>query len=288
MAFLELDKQLHFELYRFQILPITTLNLFYGRNSQFNNVKDLIDNKNKILKDVLVSDELTFQGRKSKVIHKLETTNEGLVLMKLGTEKDIEIGTIELTNEEIESYPYCIVLINLDDQEQMIYVQRNFKAFTTTQVVAHIIERSLNTFLRQDGLVLYIEPVFDSHKFWQLIQQYHGLITRLRFEFIKPNMANISGQLNEDIKQFQRDTNGHKGKIEVEAPESGVLEVSPSNQTLQGLVEYSSLGGGQAAIKIKGLKREIKTSKSIRKIEIQEIEINSTKELKKLLKSLEP
>jgi hypothetical protein len=134
-------------------------------------------------------------------------------------------------------------------------------------------EATLNRYLHKFQLKIYIKPIVEKDSFWQIVDNYQGVITKLSFELIKPNLANISSTLTEDIKSLQKNTNSHTTKLELNAPLGRALEnITQSNQDITGIVDYAVSGGGDIGIKAKGIRKTIKTD-SRTEISIDEITI---------------
>ena len=107
--------------------------------------------------------------------------------------------------------------------------------------------------------------------------------------FIKPNMSNISGKAVQAIKMLRNKSNSHKTKLELNAPEKGVLEnLNPDNEEISSLAEYSAKGGGVPMIKIKNYRKLIKTNKREETIEVDELNIidQPFKKIQKILNTL--
>lgn len=83
-------------------------------------------------------------------------------------------------------------------------------------------------------------------------------------------MANISGTLPENWKDFVRATNVLSSKVEISSEKSSALKIDESNTTIAGLVDYSSECGGDISIKIGGFKKKIYTSKTVKEVVIDE------------------
>lgn len=275
-----------FDIYRYQLLP-TSKNIQLKIDSTINTVDELIKRKNDIFKSILLDKRIVLDGRKSRVIHKIDQQSDTVLMMQVGSEKGVQIIKEDFTIEKIPSYPNTHVIFDNDPDRQFCLVQHNTSAFAETETVINILERNLNRYLERSQLRVYIQPLFNEFEFWNLIQQYEGRITRLRFEFIKHNLANIAKTLPEGFKRLQADINSHKAILLAEAPKNGVLEISKDNKELNGIVDYSKNGGGDIGIKVKGYRSEFKTSKSKKKVEIDEIEFQTPDQLVDFIKRLD-
>lgn len=91
-----------------------------------------------------------------------------------------------------------------------------------------------------------------------------------------------------DLAQLSADTNSHRTDLKLNSSEGSTLEINQENSLVNSLVEYSSQGGGDIVVKIKGLKKTIRTSKSVREISFDELSIQNptTETLDRLFEQL--
>jgi hypothetical protein len=189
----------------------------------------------------------------------------------LGAHKSVDRDTEEFRRERIESWPNVTVIVHNHPDTQVISISRNQRAFTSTSSVAKMFARTVTPALRQFGLSIQIREQFEENKFWSVLDQYPGKVSRVRFEMVAPNMANISRVLKVDLRQLNRDSNCQKTDLQLEAVPGAALEIKKKDDLIEGCVEYASMGGGDIAIKIRGLKKEIRTSTTVKSVEIDEI-----------------
>lgn len=272
-----------FELYRYQLLPSSQ-----HQQDLFNKpltADQIRKDKNKFFDQILGKFPL-LRHRGLVIKHKVIVHQEELFIFKVGTHKSVDRDTEEFRKERIESWPNVTVLIHNAPDTQVIAISRNQRAFASTGTVAKLIERALTPPLRLYGLTIQIKEQFEKNNFWSVINQYKGRVIRVRFEMIAPNMANISHTLKIDLKQLNRDSNCQKANLELEAVSGAALEVSDNNELINGCVEYASQGGGDIAIKLKGIKKEVRTSTSVKSVQIDELDlqgsINDVSEVMKL------
>jgi len=206
-----------------------------------------------------------------EIKHKVQIHEGDWFIFKLGAHKSVDRDTEDFRKERIESWPNVTVLVHNNPDTQIIAISKNFKAFSTTNSVAKILERSLAHSLRAYGLTLVIKEQFEKNNFWSIVREHSGRISRVRFEMVSPNMANISRALKIDFKQLNRESNCQKANLELEAVPGAALELKEGNELLDGCVEYASLGGGDIALKIRGVKKEVRTSTTVKSVEIDEL-----------------
>jgi hypothetical protein len=264
-----------FELYRYQLLPASQQqqDLFHVSLT----ADQIRDRKNEFLNTVL-GQELHFRHRGLEIKHKVELHEGSWFVFKVGAHKSVDRDTEEFKRERIESWPNLTVIVHNDPDTQIIAISKNIKAFSSTSIVAKLIEHTLALALRSYGLTIQVREQFEKHNFWSIIDSNFGKITRVRFEMVAPNMANISRTLKIDFRQLNRESNCQKANLELEALPGAALEIKSNNELVDGCVEYASLGGGDIAIKIRGIKKEVRTSTTVKSVEIDELFIQSPNE----------
>jgi hypothetical protein len=264
-----------FELFRFQLLPASQQqqDLFHKTLS----ADQIRAHKNEFL-DAALCEHLYFRHRGLEVRHKVELHDGPWFMFKIGAHKSVDRDTEDFRRERIESWPNVTVILHNDPETQIIAISRNIKAFSSATVVSKLFERALASALRLYGLTVQVREQFEKNSFWSVVEGYQGRVSRVRFEMVAPNMANISRVLKVDLKQLNRDSNCQKANLELEALPGTALEIKPENDLVDGCVEYSSQGGGDIAIKIRGINKEIRTSTTVKSVEIDESLIKSPNE----------
>ncbi|WP_339899642.1 hypothetical protein [uncultured Gilvimarinus sp.] len=282
------NKEIVFDLYRFQLLPLTrTPQPDFYRNEL--PVEELKRRKNELFDEVL-RNLPDLHHRTLSVRHKVIFKKGDWLVFKFGAQKSVEREDEDFQIEHIDSWPHVTVIINNDPDVQIVAISRNIRAFSESQAVANLLEKNFMKHLEALQLTLSIEGIFDKQNFWDIVNKYQGKLTSIKFELISPNMANISKALKVDLRQINAETNSHKTNLELNSAEGAVLEVSRENEIVDSLVEYASEGGGDISIKIKGLSKKIHTQKTTRTIELDELTVESLNEtsLEILLQSLKP
>lgn len=178
--------------------------------------------------------------------------------------------------------------MNNNPNVQKIAISENLEAFSGTSVVKNILKDTLKRELKKYGLNIEIEQIFNSISFWDFIERYRYKISYLNFEYIKPNMANISSKLPEEFRKLAENINSHESHIIFRAPRNGVLEnIDKKNKVINGLVGYTSDGGGNIKVKIKGIRKQKSTSENPEFMEIREMDLEgSSEQIIKVYKSI--
>lgn len=263
------NPQIHFELFRYQLLPISQ----HIQKDMFREVlsaKELKEKKNDFFQEIL-EEFPTLQYRDAKINIRVDLAISPWYVIEINTQKTLQRDKPDFEKERIDTWPHVIVAINNRPDVQLIAISRNKKAFSSCAVIAKMLQDNFQKFLHEYYLNIQIEALFEKNHFWNLIEEYAGKITSVKFELISPNMANISKALELDLAQLNIDTNSHRTDLKLNSGEGSVLEVNPENTLVNSLVDYSAEGGGDIEIRLKGINKAIRTSKTVREITIDEL-----------------
>ncbi|SHF91249.1 hypothetical protein SAMN05444372_101146 [Flavobacterium micromati] len=265
-----MDKTIVFELYRFHLLPITT-----SQFSLFDEVisyDELVKKKNKFF-DEIVQD---LQNRTEDFPIELYSVEDNSYLFRLANPKTTMIYRNFAEIPE-NTEPYIYIIINTDPQVQKIAISRNPEAFSTPNVSKKVLVSIFSKYLKNYGLSIEFEQLFESKTFWSWVDKYHGRIKSIDFEIIKPNLSKISHTIKDTLKPLIESTNSHKTHLKLDAPVEGVLEnIDKSNTLVDGLVEYSSEGGGNISMSVFGVAMRVKTDNMVTTKRISEINIKGS------------
>lgn len=280
-------KSTTFEIFRYQLLPINRFlqgNLLTGVDS----IDELISRKNDFLSEAITGTN-NFSDRRHETITKKLYEKDDFFLLRIAHNKSIHRETKDFRDEVIDNWPSILVAIWNDPQKQFIAVQKRTSAFSSCEVVVKMIIAAIASQLGHHHLCAIHEPLFEKRQFWSLLDQYEGRVKSIEFEIITPNMANISGSLSEDLKDFAKATNSVRNKLKIESDPEAPLHLEEGNSTLQGLVNYSSEGGGNISLRIDGVKKTYHTSKTVKEIQLGDMELQGNADevvsvIKELLK----
>lgn len=261
-----------FKVYRYQLLPIDrhTDDLFDGLSAS-----QLIERKNSIFAKAIPFVR-THRHRGSDLSVRLMSNEIDSFVLSIASRRALTRETPDFRIEQIENWPHVTAIILNRPDEQYIVVQDRPTAFANTDTVVKLIERATRASLQRSGLRLHTERVFSKSHFWQLVNEYRDKITWIEFEFVTPNMANISNTLSDTLKELAKDTNSSQSNLQLRSDPASSLDLDPKDKTVQGLVDYTSEGGGDISIKIKGLRKRIQTSRSIREIELDDLQLSGS------------
>jgi|SRR5690554_502566 len=262
---------LNFHIYRYHLLPISqdTVQTSLFPKQTFTQ-KEIIERKNEFFKISLVNISENKKIRTPMIIH---WQDEDYFVLKVANKKVTTIYK-DFKPSDHPTEPFVYVLINNDPKVQKIGISENIQAFSNPMVVKNVLSKVFNKELEDLGLSITIKNLFDKQDFWKIIENNSNKITYIDFQFVRPNLAKISKSLNEVFRNFSKDLNSHESHLSVKSPTNGVLEnLDKDNDTLKGLTEYSSNGGGNVKIKVKGIRKLINTNEKPVTVEVDEVNI---------------
>lgn len=265
------NKTINFHLYRYHLLPIDNkskqIELF---NEEVLTYDELKEKKNDFFREVL--NEVASSKNNSHPL-KLEHTESDYFLFKIA-QKKTTIITQNFENIAVDNEPFVYVIINNDSNVQKIAISENLDAFSKPTVTRNALKSLFNRHLQKYGLNIEIEQMYDSDNFWNIIDKYKNQITYINFQFVKPNLANISKSLPKAFKDFSDDVNSHESQIIIKAPEKGTLDnIDKKNKAVEGLVDYTSNGAGTIKLKVKNIRKQLNTEESPVIFQVKELDI---------------
>lgn len=268
------SKKLIFNSYRFQIVPTSKSIQVSFSPLNINSVEDLVKQKNNILKRYLDKGNL-LASCKQEFTCRVNSKNDDIYIFRVGFKKQLERTKKDFKKEKLEDWPNVLVVLNNNPNVQKVLIQHNPRLAQDSSTILNKIKQSLNDYLRPFQLYVSIEPLFEEREFWSLVKENWNKITVCDFELFSPNLANISGKITDEMKQLLKKSNSVKSHLKLESEAHSSLDLSEENPQLVGLVNYSSEGGGNIRLKIRGYTRYKNTAKNVKQITIDEMEISA-------------
>ncbi|MFW5871645.1 MAG: hypothetical protein ACOCUT_00915 [bacterium] len=281
------NKSLLFQIYRYQILPISQTLQLSLLEDQPKSIEELIKRKNKYFFETITNVD-NFSYSHTETIHKVKYSDDNFILLLIGANRSIDRSTKDFKIEHLDNWPSVLVAISNKPDIQKVAVQIDKHVFSNTSTVIKLLEENINARLKTYQLRSYFESIFEPKTFWDIVETYSGKITQTNFELISPNMANISDSLEIELGPLHKNTNTVRTNLELNSPPDSVLTLQKGDKTVDSLVDYSSKGGGNISLRVKGLNKKIHTSNNAKEISIDEMEIqNATpKELSNIFRNL--
>lgn len=260
-----------FYLYRYQLLPIDVQpTLLYD-------LKDLIAQKNKYFHQAVMSLKESWKDTsKKKYWYEIYRHTEKSIMLITSRQKNVKVIREDHTEKDVDSFPFCYVIIDNDKDNQIIAIQESteFRAKT----ILKKIEKALQHFLSKKYLIIKFSPIYKEDNFWDFVSKYDEKITSLSFDLITPNMSNISSRLSEDLKKTAKATGTVETNLKFNAASKGALKLSQDNHELDGLVNYAAQGGGGIFVKVKGTKLGFDSNDFQLTLEIDDFQIKDSLE----------
>lgn len=261
-----------FEYYRFQLVPKKVVQLSIDNVAYTSD--EIKAKKNEYFSEVLT--KTTFKGKKGNLPYRIVYEKNNIFVLFLSNPKPYSY-IHDFQKQQGTTEPFSIIVIDNNPENQLMAISRNTEAFSDTKTVVKILSQTINKHLDHYNVVLHIEPIFQKEEFWKIVGGKKEEISMIRFELIKPNLTNISGCLKDELKRVIDTTNSHKTVVEFNAPARAALEdITPSNNDINGLVDYSANGGGNIGVKFKHDRKKYQTAESIKvELETTEVEIQN-------------
>ena len=263
-----LSKSTNFEVFRYQLVVDKTLqmNMF----KQYQTAEEIRADKNNIFNEIINAEKFNFFSSKSEITSKLLYQKDTMYYFKIGVKRNTKVYKKDFSETNIENYPNILVAINNHPDVQKIAIQDNSIAFKDCKTVSHFIHETLDVKLKPYNLSMFSEPLFDKKEFWNLIKKYPKQIRQLTFDLVSPNMANISKNLDLNLKQLYEDTNTQKTKLELNSDKDSYLDIKESSKFINSLVDYSADGGGNIQIRVAGMRKKLHTAESPTEFNVDE------------------
>ncbi|MHB1121065.1 MAG: hypothetical protein ACYC11_13515, partial [Bellilinea sp.] len=158
---------------------------------------------------------------------------------------------------------------------QKIAIQIKYETFYRTETIIKMLETNINHFLSKYQLKAIFNPLFEKSAFWEIVNKYPMQIIEVCFQMVSPNLSTISKDLKFDLKALKEQTNTQKTTLLIKSDPETSLSLSPDNEFIDSIVNYSSEGGGNAKLKVRGIKRRFNTNDNIVEEEIGDIDFET-------------
>ena len=147
--------------------------------------------------------------------------------------------------------PNCHVIIDNRKDMQHIAIERKPKAFSSPNIVKNILSETLRPLIKQEGLLIEINPQFHPKDFWDFIDanREYG-IKEIRFYFPYPNLPAISDKYGKTMKEIGIDYHCMPGLI-LFAPDDLDMVLDREDTVLNFWIEAAGESGIPVAIQTK-------------------------------------
>ena len=191
-------------------------------------------------------------GEKKRYTYELGKYVDDSIILIASRQKSVKYIRADHTQDDVDSFPFGYIIIDNNSEYQTMCIQDSSEL--RARSVAKKIEKSLHRILSKTNLTVKISPIYKESDFWTFVESHKDNIASLSFDLITPNMSNISSRLSEDLKNTAKNTGTTETNLKFNAAKNGFLLLDRENRELEGLVDYTSKGGGEVRIKVKGSK----------------------------------
>lgn len=202
-------------------------------------------------------------------------------------------------DKEVEDWPGCHVLINLDDEKgsgktkelgQMIAIEVNRSAITNNLNALRSFADKINEEIIELGFFITINPILtQKRKFWPTVQQYQGKIRKVVLRYTPPNLFDLKNKLEDDLRAANKKFNTTSTEIVLENS-AGKLQLPQNDALLKQSAEYIDLGSGTFALHLQKGKKVIKSEAGARVETFEGLELSiqgkSAKDAAKIIKDI--
>lgn len=176
-------------------------------------------------------------------------------------------------------YPHSLVIFNISEDYKTwwhrLMLEWKTEVFKNPIDQIKFFENILNTKLQSFWYSLSFYPLFDECNFWKYIDSNSWKIEKLTFSYSVPNFLHLKTTLSQDLKDAQKRTSITNATVILEN-KNGSLDIKQWDEFIDQSVEYASKGAWEFRIKLRGIKAEYSSSKNIKSITVDEIDINTT------------
>lgn len=249
-------------------------------------------NKNEILRNIL-KENTEFKNGRSEMVYIQQSEFEGFIIGKIGRKSSIKRSLPKQNDfeEEIEThYPNCNIIFftgTNPNHGQRIAFEYDTRVFQSPENQIEAFEKAINPKLFSYGYSLSISPIFDIKEFWNIIESHRGRVEKLTFSYAVPNLFGLEDELSDELKGARRKYGATNAEIVFEN-KNGQLIVPKEDELIKQSAEYTSRGGGEFKIKVKGVQTEIKSGQRVKTKQIENVELsgNNSDDLKEILKTI--
>lgn len=268
-----MSKEIVFSAFKFYLTPYEEENLSFEFDGPKPEIFKLLQRKNEIFQSIL--NKLSTHSA-DRNMFKLIDEEKGLYLFKISNKKSTVVVE-NFESKKIQTDPYVYLVIDNNPKKQFIYISEAVEVFKTINATKNVLLKVFRKHLHINHINIEIEEVFDKKDFWQLVKNNENKINYINIELVKPIPYNNSKNLYESFQNFSGLTNAYRSNILLRAPQNSILKgINQKNKDLRSLVKHSSDSGGDIKIKILGVRKQISTNNTIKKVKISELDLQNT------------
>lgn len=212
-----------------------------------------------------------FKKQNKKFDHKIILNENNVIVFRLANNKKLYLEE-SFHKQEYKYSPSCLIIIDNRKDVQRIAIEEDKVAFSDTNTVKQILLFSFKRYLNSKGLDITIQRDYEEVEFWNIVHTYKQKIEMVRFHFSYPNLPNVNKSIKQVIAATNKATNSKQSSFELKAADGEYLEINEENQEIADMAAYSAECGDVITIKAKGIRAYLKTGKTTKGFECDNLE----------------
>ena len=257
-------------IYTYQFSPIRNANLSFFE--EIGTPEERMVKKQEYLEEILNNDDLQFKYKNTVYQSRCIYRDFHFFVFKIANDRPVRIEE-NFKQKKQENHPSSYVIIDNRDCIQRIAIEDCPTSFTDTLTVCNILKSTFNRHLKEKGLVVDISKEYQDSEFWELIDKHmESGISMVRFHIDYPNLPRVRDSIREMLSTASKESNSKQTSLEFKADANESLEITKDNEEIEGLAKASADSGSTIYIKAKRLRKYIKTGKTNKTIEIDDID----------------
>ena len=178
-------------------------------------------------------------------------------LVKKASIKKHDLGEADITESQIDDYPYIHIFVHLHSQKLLI--ELNESIFSDYMYSKVVLEKLINSELSPDESCIKLVPITDEMKFWSFIENNSYGICEVDFSLKAPNFLDGGSAAEDFLREFENKTKSTSVDLKLSNEEAGL---SLKRENIDSFVKYASSGAGEWTIKKKTANGKTETIKS--------------------------
>lgn len=256
----------NFIIYTYQFSPIRNANY-----SMFDNIgtpEERMAKKQDYLEDILRHPNLEFKYKNTVYRSQCIYKDFHFFVFQIANDRPVRIEE-NFKKKKQSNYPSSYIIIDNRAGIQHIAIEECISSFTDTITVSNILKSTFNRYLKEKGLVVDISKEYQDSEFWRLIDEHkESGISMVRFHIDYPNLPRVRDSIRDLLSTASKESNSKQTSLEFKADANETLELSKDNVEIEGLAKASADSGSTIYIKAKKVRKFIKTGKTCKTVEI--------------------
>lgn len=213
-------------------------------------------------------------------------------LWKSSTKVISEVSEKWFEDKKISHYPHSKIIFNLskdynNDAGHIVGIEHKYEVFKDLQKQVIKLEENINIEMKKYWYAISFYPISDEGNFWSYIDKNKWKIEKLTFVYSVPNFLWLQNSLTDDLKDASSKYGITNSTVILENKNWSLDNINKEDDFISQSVEYASKWAWDFKIKVKWLKEEYSSKKSIKTLSIDELEIDwSSEELQSTLDKL--